>query len=146
MTHPAVRHVADMATDIAWLARNLPTRLDTLAARTPDGWPTGRRSGGGQISRPTETAALAGLNPRSEHARITALAAEARGLVMQLVAAAEAVAVDVDTQSTQRQARCTGGDSDWADPACQRNAVTRDGLCDACRQRRDHWRRREPVT
>ena len=77
MTHPAVRHVADMATDIAWLARNLPTRLDTLAARTPDGWPTGRRSGGGQTSRPTETAALAGLNPRSEHARITALAAEA---------------------------------------------------------------------
>ena len=40
--------------------------------------------------------------------------------------------------------RCNGGSNlkgsaDWGRPECERNAVTSDGLCDACRQRRDYW-------
>lgn len=144
MTAPA-RHVADIATDVAWLTRHMPHVLATLAAVTPDGWPASTLggSGGSGVGRPTEAAAVAGLDPRTQHATIAGLAAEARGVVAQLVAAVQAVRVEVDTSAAQRQARCTGGEGEWADPACTRNAVTRDGLCDACRQRRDHWRRKD---
>lgn len=145
MTHQPIRHVADMATDVAWLARNMPTVLAVLSRDTPDGWPAGTLGGGGGsgVSMPTEAAAIAGLYTRTQYATIAGLASEARGLVAQLVAAVQDVSVEVDTSAAQRQSRCTGGEGEWADPSCTRNAVTRDGLCDACRQRRDYWRRKE---
>lgn len=41
--------------------------------------------------------------------------------------------------------RCNGishsGYDTWGDPTCTAAKVTKDGLCDRCRQRRDHWRR-----
>lgn len=35
------------------------------------------------------------------------------------------------------------GSADWGRPECDANAVTRDGLCDACRQRRGYWQARQ---
>jgi hypothetical protein len=44
----------------------------------------------------------------------------------------------------QPATRCSGGGSAaWADVTCEANAVTRDGLCDRCRRRRDYWRDKE---
>lgn len=147
MTHPAIRRIGAMQTELMWLARNLPVRLDHLSNRTPDGWPAGTLggSGGGGVARPTESAVIAGLESRQHYSRIDGLAAEAMGLLQMLVAEVQAVHVDVDTTTAARQARCSGGEGEWQDPACTRNAITRDGLCDACRQRRDHYRRKSGV-
>jgi len=120
--------------------------LDHLARITPSGWPTstlGGGSGGGDVSRPTELAAIAGLEARERQQRIAGLAAEALGALRLLVAEVRAVPVEVDTTAAQRQARCTGGEGEWQRADCDRNAVTKDGICDACRQRRDYWRAKQ---
>jgi hypothetical protein len=49
-----------------------------------------------------------------------------------------------DTTALARAARCTGGmgeEGTWTRPECMNLAVTLDGLCDACRQRRDYWKK-----
>lgn len=53
---------------------------------------------------------------------------------------------DVDTARLAELHRCTGGrpsTEDWTRPECRRMAVTNEGLCDACRQRRDYWKAKE---
>jgi hypothetical protein len=77
---------------------------------------------------------------------ITGLSAELHGLAQQLIAAIQRVPV---THHEPGQ-RCTGGlgiegTDIWGDPSCARNAVTRDGLCDACYMRRYRWRKTQEV-
>ena len=138
MTHRPLVHLSEARSEIAWLERHAPLVLDHLARITPSGGPTstlGGGSGGGDVSRPTELAAIAGLEARDRHDRIAGLAAEALGALRLLVAEVRAVPVEVDTVAETSRIRCTGGAGEWADPSCSRNAVTRSGLCSPCYQR-----------
>ena len=58
------------------------------------------------------------------------------------------IASDINTPDLVKQARCTGGAPSlepWVREECSELAVTRDGLCSACYQRRHHWRRTHPL-
>lgn len=131
-------------TKITW-----PAFYRALADRTPDGYPGGGDTVRAGISDPTPGVVAARLGhtrpgPVAILDEINQLLGEAQAIsnrVARLVASIR----EADKTSPDR---CTGGlavegADDWGDPTCQRHAVTRDGLCDACRQRRDHWRRKE---
>jgi hypothetical protein len=130
------------------LARCIPIirdRLDTLellcsplSGSKADGT---SRSG---ISDPTPAQALALMRYHDLQGEIQATLADIKAGPIRLWELLHRVPSDIDTASLVARHRCTGGEpstESWVRPECTNLAVTRDGLCDACRQRRDRWQR-----
>ena len=143
--------------------RHYPAFRTNLADRMADGYP---RTASGGDKAPGGATTLAMDRDTGEIVSVDLTATEAAVVARQRYADHwnEVVALAIEIQAgaqlldklvtryayTEQQAvaqRCTcsmghDGSDVWGDPTCQRNAVTRDGLSDACRQRRDHWRTR----
>lgn len=138
------RHLDASRKDLLWLIDVAPRVLANLTTAINDGYaPSGdseRVSGTPERRVPVET-----WEERRRHQTIAALASMIAQKTTRLVKHFQAVEdLGVDTSQAWRQTRCTGGEPStepWVRPECERLAVTRDGLCDACRQRRDHWKR-----
>lgn len=174
MPHPAERRLGHLLGNATWLQGQLPRVLGILASVTRDGYPTGHMGDGGAssssthranatdddggsdtVSRPTENALVAGDRWREQYATIDRLAAEADVVVTRLADAVESVKdPGVDTQKLWSQHRCSGGEGDWANPACTSVAVrseqstvaeARLPLCWACRKRRQRWLRQQEI-
>jgi hypothetical protein len=131
----------------AMVVADLPRWLAAVeAALDPSGAPgstNGGRGGIGTISRPTEAqAALRG--PAVAHRDL--VLGHLERAVSNLAAAHSAMgaftarAFEGDTAIAVKAARCTGGPATagWQRPECRELAVTRDGLCSACYQRRQY--------
>ena len=126
--------------------RGIAPALEAIVASSPDGYPGGGGGPGSGVANPTLGAVIARARYAELYDRIAVQIVEVHGHLVDVVDAIAHAPTAVDTAVTARQTRCVGGDAleggdVWGDPACERNAVTRDGLCDPCRQRRDRWRR-----
>jgi hypothetical protein len=131
-----------------WLQRVEDGTRDSLPSIYPSasGGSGGGSSGG--PSNPTERIAMASAGRRHDLAALAAQAATVREQVGRLVGIAIAIESRYGTAALVAatitlESRCAGGEGDWADPACENNAVTNVGmasghtmpLCSACRQR-----------
>lgn len=113
----------------------------------------GTVAGGGPSSGPSDptTAQVLGrMKSRANWDEVTANVAEALGHVLaaqRLMSEVQRHAQAGQLADEAKAARCDGrgleGHDEWGNPTCERNGVTRDRLCDACRQRRDHWVRKQ---
>ncbi len=130
-------------------AARTPTVLDLLRETAPDGYPTSTMPGGptGSGSSSTETQALIRAQQNAGHdwqIILTTIDTCARSLHAGLAALDRHQRPHPDDVA---RARCTGGMGqpgaiDWGKPDCTNIATHgRGGLCDACRMRRDRWRR-----
>jgi len=129
---------------IGRLASEYPRSVHTRQLLAKQPWSSDTMGGsvsGGDISDPTgEAASQKALEDLDE------MHALAQMIVVCTNKLDEYVRRTPVMQLSDDSARCNGGASlkgsaDWGRPECERNAVTSDGLCDACRQRRDYWTR-----
>lgn len=141
-----VDRLRQAADDLTYVATHWHTFHRALADRTADGYSPGGEPGprSTDVSDPTHGSVLARQRPTHTWDEATSLVIEAQGIAARLAKLMSSVGEQGDATPT----RCSGGfafdgGETWGDPTCTRHAVTRDGLCDACRQRRDHWRRKD---
>jgi hypothetical protein len=127
--------------DIIHIADNINTRTPNaytaIRAVAADGYPTGGTVGIGGIANPTMHAALS--EGRHAHADIVDRLKRALGALedVEHIVAHYSRLAPTDAAREYQRARCSGGGAEpWADPTCTRNAVTRDGLCGTCYQRK----------
>jgi hypothetical protein len=138
----------DAAIDLHYIIRNFASFHTNLADICPDGYPAGNDGGpSAGISNPTPAVLAAGTKYRD-------IWREAEALTIELQAGArrlrKLIALYATTELPRLGDRCTGGyglegSTTWGEPTCTRNAVTRDGLCDPCRQRQGRWERNRGV-
>ncbi len=108
----------------------------------------GGRSAG--PSDPTAAMAIARARNKENWDEVCASLVEAAGAFARaerLMGDIARVANSEEVAKAINALRCSGmpleGYDEWGDPTCTAAKVTTDGLCDRCRQRRDHWRRRQ---
>ena len=137
-------------------ARRAPAVIELLRITAPDGYPTSTLGTGrsSDLSSSTERAAEARLSHDNAadwvliHSAIESVERAAVALRDGLAACDRHQRPD--PADTARQ-RCSGGMGqpgalDWGRPDCTNIAAgSRGGLCDACRMRRDRWRREGKV-
>lgn len=133
-------------------ARRAPAVLELLRITAPDGYQTSTLGDGGTSSSSSSTERAVEARLRHDHAADWALIHSAIESVERAAVALHAglAACDrhqrPDPADTARQ-RCSGGMGqpgalDWGRPDCTNIAAgSRGGLCDACRKRRDRWKR-----
>jgi hypothetical protein len=143
------RHIAQASEELQRAGKLYPSRWHTLSLLanpvTSPSYDGTTRSG---ISDPTPTQAFNLAQWHDLQMEIRAEAAEAAGPAARLVQLLNRIPSDLDTAAIARQQRCTGGEPSvegWTRPECSELAVTRDGLCSACYQRRHHWRKAQPI-
>lgn len=159
LSRTAARAVEQRARILELLKRLSPERIADLDRRarflsTPDGFPTGGGGGrsSGEVSRPTEQATIARLDPSTS---ADPVGAQIR-LVFGALAEAAGVLVPVDrwlghldAYGDQAMVRDTSRDGDCK---CCDRVVTgtpsdrlRGGYCDACRKAYERWAADHPV-
>jgi hypothetical protein len=156
----------DAAIDLHYIIRNFASFHTNLADLTADGYP--RTASGGE--KAPGGAKTTFRDPDSgETVSVDLTATEAAMVARQRYAAiwnqVEAFAIELHAdirglrnlitpyvlnELPRLGDRCTGGyglegSTTWGEPTCTRNAVTRDGLCDPCRQRQGRWERNRGV-
>lgn len=144
MTRTPVRYdIRELAKLTATVVSVADAALTWLETNVPSPYGAGGTGGAsGAPSNPTITRTLSGMPIRAMHTQITERARLAVLALRDLEASILDVPRTADTSTAARQARCTGGEGDWQRPDCTALAVTRDGICDACRQRRDYHRQK----
>ena len=120
----------------------------TMRILLEPGMVAGGRSAG--PSDPTAAIALSIEKHYENWREVCASLAEAAGAFVRaerLMGEITRVANTEEVAKALDALRCSGlgheGYDTWGDPTCTAAKVTKDGLCDRCRQRRDHWRRNE---
>lgn len=111
----------------------------------------GTTAGGGRTagqSDPTAAQAIARARNKENWDEVCASLVEGVGAFARMERLMGDIARVANTEEVAKQLaalRCSGigmpGYDTWGDPTCTAAKVTKDGLCDRCRQRRDHWRR-----
>jgi len=152
----ADRQLAALATIVAELRKRTPTAIAHARAIAADGYPGGGkgdfnvRSKGGH-SDPTANAALTrttGTGPGYNLADQIQLLEQNIAIAAQALGEAITV-VDRLMPPPGVTPRCSGGAGldghlEWGDPGCTKvpdGRPSRQGMCDACYQRLDRWRR-----
>lgn len=110
----------------------------------------GTTAGGRTVgpSDPTAAQAIARARNKENWDEVCASLVEAAGAFARAERLMGDIARVANTEEVAKALaaiRCSGmnleGYDTWGDPTCTAAKVTKDGLCDRCRQRRDHWRR-----
>lgn len=140
--------------DIDRVLRIWEARIDTLTllADPLRGSSYDESGGGTGISDPTPAQAMQLARWHRMQADIATDVVEVAAATARLWEVINRVPSDVDTNRIAEQHRCNGmgqpGFDEWrwvgaGGEECWRIKDTRDGLCERCRQRRDHWRRKQ---
>ena len=144
MSKAGIKTLRDASDTLAAITRIYPSRSDTLDLladpRRGTDYDGNVRSG---ISDPTPAQAFQLEKWHNLQQQIRDNLVLLSHHAMMLHSLLNRVPSDLDTQAIARQHRCSPPPQQamesWVREECAELAVTRDGLCGACYQRRHHW-------